>query len=72
MFDKILNVSEQESDEKRSFPNLPNQLENEANDESEYVYSDDIEAGHEVYVNDELIQDNSKNYLYYNEDIYVN
>ena len=72
IFDEILIVSEQASNEKTSFPNLSNQIENEANDESEYVYSDDIEAGHEVYVNDELIQGKSKNYLYYNEDIYIN
>ena len=71
-FDKILTKYETVSTEKRSSTRFSNQSAYQQNDESEYVYSDEIVDDQDVYVNDELNQDESTNDTYYNENIYVN
>jgi len=71
-FDKILTKYETVSTEKRSSTRFSSQSAYQQNDESEYVYSDEIVDNQDVYVNDELNQDESTNDMYFNENIYVN
>ena len=74
MFDTILTKFEKKSNEKPMSSDFSKPSENLTNHEIEYatIYSDEIEDAHNVYANDELIQDVSNNDTYYNDDIYVN